>query len=161
MYNRTMLFVSSNISSTQTGGGVCSMRNLELCEKILGLDNVEIYALNAFSFMGKSFFVKILSLLKAMFKLLMGYSNGSTWNTDKKIVQLIKEKGFDFVFIDSSLNGLLVKRIKTETTTQVICFFIIVKKYGYWTMENRESFIYFEIVGCDKNEKKPVNMPTT
>ncbi|HBO05433.1 MULTISPECIES: glycosyltransferase [Bacteroides] len=155
MYNRTMLFVSSNISSTQTGGGVCSMRNLELCEKILGLDNVEIYALNAFSFMGKSFFVKILSLLKAMFKLLMGYSNGSTWNTDKKIVQLIKEKGFDFVFIDSSLNGLLVKRIKTETTTQVICFFHNCEKnmvIGQWKTGSPLSIL--RLWAVIKNEKK-------
>lgn len=123
LYNKKLLFVSSNISSTQTGGGVCSMRNLELCRGILGEENVKLYALKAFSSTGKTLIAKLFLIFRALFRLFLGYSNGSTRKTDGDIVQIVKEGKFDFVFIDSSLNGHLVKILSKQTTVQTICFF--------------------------------------
>lgn len=123
LYNKKLLFVSSNISSTQTGGGVCSMRNLNMCRKVLGEENVELYTLKAFSLAGGGLIVKLVLALKALLRLFAGYSNGATRKTDREIVRMVRKHGFDFVFIDSSLNGSLAKVLAEQTEARTICFF--------------------------------------
>lgn len=80
-------------------------------------------------------------ILKALLKLFCGYSNGSTQKTDKEIVRIAKEGKFDFVFIDSSLNGHLVKSLNLEATGQVICFFITVKEV--WLSVSGKPVIFY------------------
>ena len=154
LYNKKLLFVSSNISSTQTGGGVCSLRNLDMCRRILGEENVELYALKAFSFTGGTLITKLIFILKALLKLFCGYSNGSTQKTDKEIVRIAKEGKFDFVFIDSSLNGHLVKSLNLEATGQVICFFHNCERsmvIGQWKTGNILSIIRLYAVTMNEN----------
>lgn len=102
---------------------------------------MELYALKAFSFTGGTLITKLIFILKALLKLFCGYSNGSTQKTDKEIVRIAKEGKFDFVFIDSSLNGHLVKSLNLEATGQVICFFITVKEV--WLSVSGKPVIFY------------------
>lgn len=118
-----MLFVSANLVIQKTGAGVCSKRNLEVCRNVFGEKNLTAYSLFPFSLEGMSYGKKLYCIIRSILYALQGYSNGSNPKNTNRIVGYIKKYHIDYVFIDSSLNGRLVERIKENTKACVISFF--------------------------------------
>lgn len=121
--SRKMLFVSANLVIQKTGAGVCSKRNLEVCRNVFGEKNLTAYSLSPFSLEGMSYGKKLYCIIRSILYALQGYSNGSNPKNTSRIVDYIKKYHIDYVFIDSSLNGRLVERIKENTKACVISFF--------------------------------------
>ena len=129
LIDKKILFVSSNIGKEYTGANVCSMRNLQICKMIFCENNLIINSLLPFSLNNISIWKKVLKLLNAIINLSCGYSNGSSKKKEREIVDFVKENCIDYVFVDSSLNGTLVKRLKDETNAFVLAFFHNCEKY--------------------------------
>lgn len=152
---KKLLFVSSNISSNQTGGGICSARNLDMCIRTLGTDNIKVYALKSFSIKGFSILQRINLLLNKALLLLIGYSNGSSRKIDKEILEMVRKEKVNFVFIDSSLNGHLVEKLRKETQVTILCFFhncersMLVEQ-----MKSGNIFPFLRIYSIMQNERK-------
>ena len=91
MANR-LLFISANIEIGQTGASVCSVRNLELCRRLLGKDNVICYNLQPFIYSNKSVFSKIHGIFIRLFRLLSGYTNGLSHKITCEIIRKIEEE---------------------------------------------------------------------
>lgn len=47
----------------------------------------------------------------------------------KKILSLLKEKHYDYIFVDHSIYGVLIKRIKAKFKVPVFTFFHGIIKY--------------------------------
>lgn len=127
--DKKILFVSSNIGKEQTGASVCSKRNLEICTTVFGKKNLLTFSLSSFSLAKLSLFKRIFKLLYAIINLIRGYSNGASKSIETAIVDMIKVNQIQFVFIDSSLNGTLVRKIKNDTNAFVVAFFHNCEKY--------------------------------
>ena len=123
MQGSKLLFVSSNLKESKTGAGVCSARNLDASCRVFGFGNVEKYLLVHFSILNGTFFQKIVRLVNAIWYLLEGYSNGSNRKVDAEIIQKVKKEKITHVFVDSSLNGRLIQKIKKETHALISVFF--------------------------------------
>lgn len=152
---KKLLFVSSNIFSNQTGGGMCSARNLDMCKRMFGFDNVEIYKLNVYSLKGLSISQKICFFLRKVLLSLEGYSNGSSRKIDKEILEIVRKKQINYVFIDSSLNGHLVEKLKKEKQITTLCFFHNCEKS--MIMEHLKSGSIFPLLrmyAVIRNERK-------
>lgn len=117
-----ILFVSTNLSSSFHGGWQCSNRNLESVRAIFGADNVDMELLKPFSHNNilNSIFMTLSSIFRLIFTFRM---NGSNLRIENKIITRIGQNKYKFVFVDSSLNGLLVKKIRKKTDSQIVSFF--------------------------------------
>lgn len=127
--NKKILFVSSNLNIKQTGASVCSKRNLDICLSVFGKENLYTYSLTPFSLEKCQWFTKLKRITNSTLNLLKGYTNGSNRIINNRIIDEIKRKRIDYVFIDSSLNGILTQKIKNETQAIVIVFFHNCEKY--------------------------------
>lgn len=114
------LFISSLVSGNKTGGAMVAKRNFEVIKKIMGEEDVILYTLESFAIKKKSI---IVDSCKRILRLCRGYMNGSTQKINQDIINVINQNNVNIVFIDSSLNGLLVKQIKKRTGAKVISFF--------------------------------------
>jgi hypothetical protein len=111
--NTKILFISSNLSNFQNGGALCSERNYRSICDLFGSQNVSLYKLTPFSMEDKSKLgQKIICLLSKVRDLLTLRVNGSSLKIEKEIIKIIDQNKIDIVFIDSSLNGFFVKRLK-------------------------------------------------
>lgn len=126
---KKILFVSSNLGEIQTGAGVCSRRNREICKSIFGENNIGDFHLSFFSLSGYTGWKKVRRISSGIWNLMQGYSNGSNKKVNQNIIYEIQKNRIDYVFVDSSLNGLLVKQIKKETSAIVLVFFHNCEKY--------------------------------
>ncbi|MBF0576523.1 glycosyltransferase [Dysgonomonas sp. GY617] len=119
-----ILFVSTNLSSSFHGGWQCSNRNLESVRTIFGADNVDVELLEPFSHNHRPIFSSILMMLSSFFRLILTFRmNGSNLGIENKIITRIAQNKYKFVFVDSSLNGLLVKKIRKRTESRIVSFF--------------------------------------
>lgn len=128
-FDKKILFISSNIGKEHTGASVCSMRNYQICKTVFGEKNLTIFSLSSFSIAGNSIPKKVLKLFNAIINLIRGYSNGSNKKIEREICNIIKDDQIHYVFVDSSLNGTLIKKIKSETSAYVLAFFHNCEKY--------------------------------
>lgn len=118
-----VLFITLSKKYNFSGGYVCSNRNYQSLVKFYGHDNVYIYNLsrdqpnvNKESFLSKikGFLIDILNLSFAGYK------------TSKKneIFDIINSKKIELVFLDSSLLGIICKKIKkSNKNIKIISFF--------------------------------------
>lgn len=153
--HKKVLFVSSNMRISHTGAAVCSVRNWHICVSVFGESNSEKFILSFFSLANTSFFERVSKLFYAGINLLQGFCNGSSHSTDKKIIDVVRKKELDYVFIDSSLNGMLVKKLKKETKALVIVFFHNCEKYMVLGQIRKGNLLaVFRYLSVVKNERK-------
>lgn len=99
------------------GGEQGSEKNLAVLQQIVGKDNVYTYFVHDESVQRKK-----IDYLKGLFFSLGGYYFGLTPRRVRKIV--LMAQGYDVVFIDRSLFGIVAKQLKhSNYKGRVICFF--------------------------------------
>ena len=121
-------FISSSLSLTGTGGGVASRRNLQFLQTY---------------YRGKHDTITTISFLRGtpdqyvdyslqppvnkystMFNMMLGYQGGVSRSNVNRIVQILKYKNIQLVFLDSSLLGSIAKIILTlSLKIDCICFY--------------------------------------
>lgn len=114
--NRVLIVCMS--PSTDNGGNQCINRNIESITEIFGLSSTYVFRISNKVTKG---------LLKIPIKLIdvvSGYYYGLDHNKIQKIIEIIKEKQIDTIYIDGSFFGKLAKIIKSRfSTINVITFF--------------------------------------
>ncbi|KAA6340150.1 hypothetical protein EZS27_011974 [termite gut metagenome] len=114
-----ILFISSMAFSSLSGGAQCSKRNLDSIIEIFGISNVIPYVLKPFSIQK----ITLIDICKTIFNTINLRINGISRTVEDDIYNKIIFDGIDIIFIDASLNGRLIKRIKKNLNVKVICFF--------------------------------------
>lgn len=109
-----LLFVSKDYrNNIVDGGSIVIKRNLELLKEILGAANVDEFYINT----------KILNIKKAI-KMLTLSSVGYEKKVLHRLITEIKKNQYDFIFVDNSLLGIYVKKIKKEfPQIKIVSFF--------------------------------------
>jgi len=118
MKNKKILFISSMSHSSFSGGSQCSKRNLDSILEVFGETNVSIYPLSPFNISK----VSVKKIWKAFLDTCYLRINGASQKAEKEIVDIILTENIPIVFIDSALNGRLVRIIKKQTSSMVITF---------------------------------------
>lgn len=104
---RKLLFISLTHTQFCTGGSQCSKRNLESLKYILGEYNIiDVYQLVPYN--KKNLFLFFIRL----YYIFKGYMGGLTNRRVREILDLIKQNNYSDIFVDSSLLGLITKKIK-------------------------------------------------
>lgn len=112
------LFISSMLNVGNTGGGVVARRNQRVLRQILGEQNIITYNLTPWERTTN------FSTIWNRFRRLLGcHLNGASKKIEEDIISLINLDDIECVFVDSSLNGILIEKIKKSTSAKVISFF--------------------------------------
>lgn len=124
------LFISSmDIFASNYGGSKCALRNYEMLRLFFNVEAIimtsNIKTREKYKREKKIEFLlynqnKIIAFIRNLFR----YTNNFSYQNEKKILKLIKEKKYDFVFIDTSSYGRLAKEIKKiNSNIKIITFF--------------------------------------
>ena len=106
---RKILFVSFTSVESFSGGMQCSRRNLQSLKVLLGTQNVGEYIITPYQ--NKN---RIWAKIKRVRDIFLGYMGGLQKRKEREILNLIKDGGYTDVYIDSSLLGILTKKIKSK-----------------------------------------------
>lgn len=104
---RKLLIVSFTSGQKYTGGLQCSKRNAECIISVMGKENVIQYIIQPYETTRR--FKTIIKRINDMF---YGGMGGINSTKTKEIINIIQKENITDLFIDSSLLGLLAKRIK-------------------------------------------------
>lgn len=159
-----VLYISDGIYKIDGKGNV-SRRNLELLK---GISNeIEIINLNTlFEDKEKYTFKNVIGDIKirsninnkflGLFVMLFNYLKAR-----KKMLELIENKKYDFVFFDESLFGVFVKAISKKLSTKIVVFFHDIK-LNYAKERFLKNFLYFPmLLSIIYNEKMSVKYGDT
>jgi glycosyltransferase involved in cell wall biosynthesis len=119
---KKLLFIYNNPLDGSTGGSLVTYRTYTALSKR--------YTIFTYSLVQKR--NKLFTFLRSVFL----YSGGLTFSHAEKIVNFIKRNEIEYIYLDSSLFGRLIKRIKKNNLTQKI----IVNFHN-----NEEKFVYDQI----------------
>lgn len=113
-----ILFISSNLASSLHGGWQCASRNLESMKRIAGEGAVDCEILPPFTVNSRANPVKRLwHALSALTRVIFTFRiNGSSLGRERRIIEKLKQQSYTHIFVDSSLNGLLIRKIKNGRT---------------------------------------------
>lgn len=104
---KKILVVSFTSGEKYTGGLQCSKRNYESLQTIVGEINVVKYTIEPYKGIEK-----VKTKLKRLRDIFYGAMGGLDKNKTKEIIDIISRESITDLFIDSSLLGLLAKRIR-------------------------------------------------
>lgn len=129
-----ILFVSYFNGQLDSGGGMCSNRNLKSLQTIYGEENVLLYSINRTPI--KENESKLLWNSKNIFVDIFEFGFGGLNSFHKnEIIDIINRLNITTVFIDSSLFGILSKKIKTQFPTISIVTFFHNVEYQFFIQE--------------------------
>lgn len=143
---KVLFICSRDVYGTSNGGELCTNRNyLSLCE-LVGVENVQVE--NLMNNLGS----RILNAIIKRFNYLQGFNEGLTLSKLNYLVELAAQS--EMVFIDSSIYGILAKKLKLKCPqTKIITFFhnveVIIKKQK---AKNHPS-MFMEVIVTRRNEK--------
>lgn len=121
---KKILYVSSMAFSPEVkGGSVVARRNYDLMCEYFGVDNVFPFGLDCFSLKNKSAIMKLKAIVLAFYNLICLRGNGCSKQVEDSIIKFVVEKDIDVVFVESSLNGRLIRRIKKDCDIVVLSYF--------------------------------------
>lgn len=151
---RKILVVSFTSGQKYTGGLQCSRRNLESMKALFGELNVVNYVIEPYQGVER---------WRTKFKRVRDIFYGSMGGLDKEktaeIMQLIIRESITDLFVDSSLLGLLAKRVKKRFPgIRIITFFHNFEK-GFvqdYIKVNRDYFRLYWSVLTDRNERAAI-----
>ena len=104
---RRFLFISFTSEQSYTGGMQCSRRNLQSLKVLWGEQNVDTYIITPYQNRHKLF-----TKFKRVRDIFLGYMGGLDKKREIEILRLFETKKYTDLYIDSSLLGILAKRIK-------------------------------------------------
>lgn len=127
-----VLFITCNMN-TLSGGSVCSERNIRYIKKICDFS----YSINMLSNIDyeddKVLLVKRPSRIQLAKDAFKGYSGGINKDNIKKILSIVETKSIDTCFIDSSVLGIIISKIRpTHPEIKFITFFHNVEVLFIW-----------------------------
>ncbi|CAN5181030.1 hypothetical protein BH11BAC6_BH11BAC6_02060 [soil metagenome] len=128
---KKVLFISSFIGLENTGGGIASSRNLELCKRIFDKYITDAYG---FSFKeiatgnGISYLPSNDTALKTFTNYAIGNAGGLSYKNIASIKKLVEIGNYDYVFLDGSLLGKIARHVKEKTGAKLIVFFHNIEK---------------------------------
>lgn len=108
------------VNASKSGGAMCSVRNYNCLKEMFGENNIDIFPLTPFNIAGNN---RKKAIYNRLFNIIRLYMNGLSPKLEAEIIDKIKFEKYKAVFIDSSLNGILIKKIKNKTNANVISFF--------------------------------------
>lgn len=140
---RKALFISfQDFHNVYNGGSQANRRNVEVAKQILGEENVDCFFVNDIR-KKRSLF----SLLYAILLFPFGYFNGLTPAKVKEIIAL--SKNYDYIFINTSVFGLISKRLKESGYKgKVINFFHNVESLYYESRVSKRMPFRSVVIGC-------------
>ncbi len=101
-----VLFISfKKYNTILEGGGIANQRNVNAAVNILGKDNVDVYYVH-----DENKKRNVMDYVISAFLFPFGYFNGLTPSKVRDIVK--KASGYDYVFINTSLFGIIAKKLK-------------------------------------------------
>ena len=131
------------------GGEQCSEKNLVVLQQIAGEGNVQTYYIH-----DESHRRTLWEYLQGVLYMPLGYYFGLTPRRVKEIVT--KGQGYDVVFVDRSVFGIIAKRLKKSGYKgRVVCFFHNVEKiYFAAKYANRLNPMRWLVLPCaDRNDR--------
>lgn len=151
---RKFLIVSFTSGQKYTGGLQCSKRNAESIKTLVGDENVKHYVIEPY--VGLQHFT---TKLKRVYDIFYGAMGGLDREKTTEILQIIANEGITDLFIDSSLLGLLAKRVKKRfPNIRIVTFFHNYEK-GFvsdYIRVNRDYFRLYWRILADKNERAAI-----
>ena len=157
-----LLFISDFILAETQGAKYLSQAHYYSLKSIFGQENVDIVALNS-SFgcddIHYLYIEKKVAKICKFTNILMGMPFLLRRKGYKKILSLLKEKHYDYIFVDHSIYGVLIKKIKTKFKVPVFTFFHgIIKYQNSEYKKNNKTSIFFPLIqyNINKNEKLSV-----
>lgn len=127
---KALIISFQDFHNVYNGGSQTNRRNVEIAKQILGDENVDCYFVNDTRKKHS-----LLSLLYAVLLFPFGYFNGLTPSKVKKIIEM--SELYDYLFINTSVLGIIAKRLKeSRYKGKIITFFHNVESLYY---ENRVS----------------------
>ncbi len=153
MSNKKVLFVSSNIASSKNGGWVCSRRNLDTLKQIFGSNNVEVFVLQPF-ILKKGFYNSLKAIIGAVIRTVFIRINGATFKIERYILEKVLSNNISTVFVDSSINGTLIKRLHRRTNVKIVAFFHNCEfQFNLYNIRNGAWYLLPRLYSCYFNEK--------
>lgn len=137
-----ILFLSFFNGEVNSGGNVCSNRNLKSLKTIYGEENVFLFPISRDkkSINANKWLWNLKNIFVDIFELGFGGLNNSH---KRQIMAIINELNIDVVFIDSSLLGVLTMKIKKELPKINIITFFHNVEYSFFRQEIFEGKKYF------------------
>lgn len=137
------LFISfQDFHDVYDGGSQANRRNVEMAKQILGEENVDCFFVNDIK-KKRSIF----SMLYAVLLFPFGYFNGLTPRKVKKILAM--SKGYDYVYVNTSIFGIISKRLKENGYNgKVINFFHNVESLYYESRVSKKMPFRKVIINC-------------
>lgn len=150
---KKVLFISfQDFHNEYNGGSQANKRNVDMAKKILGDDNVDCYYVNDINKKNT-----ITSRISAMLWFPFGYFNGLTPLKIKEI--LVLSRDYDYIFINTSVFGLISKKLKEAGYRgKIITFFHNVESIYYESRVSKRLPLRNIIIGCaKKNDMYSIN----
>lgn len=147
---KKLLYISSVFKNKFSGGGRVANRNFNSLKDILGEENVTTYHICPNH--GKRSRSEIINKIKDT---LLGLGGGLSNKDVHNILNLLREKHFDMVYIDSSLLGILARTIRKQYPKIKIIVYFHNVEYDYMVSTTWKSHDYkhlFWITLAKKNE---------
>lgn len=123
-----LLYISAQLLREKSGGGNSARAHLNSIKKICGEDNVDVIAFSwgemelddTHNWVIRGYNNK----LEKMMNILTGRVCCCSKKSDRKIINIIREKKYDIVFFDDGVFGSLLKEIKRKfPSIKTICYF--------------------------------------
>lgn len=150
-----ILFVSYFNGQLDSGGTMCSDRNLKSLKSLYGDNNVFLFSVNRSQRDEKQnrLFWNIKNVLVDIFELGFGGLNKAY---KIEIMNKIDQFDIDTIFVDSSLFGVLCKRIKlARPKIKIVTFFHNVE-YSFFTqniLQEKKYFLFYRVLLAYISEK--------
>ncbi len=140
---RKLLFISfQDFHYVNDGGSQANKRNAEMCTRIFGKENVDYYYIN-----DPDKRTTPLSLLRSALLFPFGYFNGLTPTKLHAIID--KSSEYDYIFISTSIFGLISKQLKEHGYKgKTICFFHNVESLYYEARVSKNLPFRHIIIDC-------------
>jgi len=145
IYKEKILFISDVICKENNGASKLSRAHLKSIDRIYGKENVKAYLLSGKNILDDERIESIISY-KSKFEGVKNYLQLNTLlindNIIRKIIKVVKEGRYDIVFVDNSMYGKLVKRLKKESNCKVIVFYHDIKRNLALQILKKRGLIY-------------------
>ena len=142
------LFISDFILAEEQGAKHLTKSHYETLKEIYGDENVDVVAINSIDeSWNKHFLYREAqpTKLKKLWNIISGSSFLLSKSGENRIIELCHKNKYDLVFVDHSIYGKLIKRIKVECSIPVVSFFhgIMAFQTEEYQRLNRTSLLYF------------------
>ena len=143
-----VLFISDFILAAEQGAKQSSKAHLQTLRELFGTENVDVVSINSIEASPDEQFVYVEGQPSKLQKLLNIVSKSCFFlskSGENRIVDLCKQNGYGLLFIDHSIYGHLIRRIKKECNIPTVTYFhgIMAYQTEEYKKHNKTSPFYF------------------